>query len=116
MASEPVVVRIKIWREFGYKPLSYKDLADGLTCLVRVNMLLFWPTAKKRADYIALFLHHLQVLPKGLDKNSPKGTPPGKRTQANKVNTSGECFVRRLLFKSASMIPFVFHNYKQVTL
>jgi len=59
-----LVVRIKVWREFGYKPLSHKDLTGSLACLVRLNMLLFQPTIEKRSDCIALLLHQVAGLAK----------------------------------------------------
>ena len=64
--------------EFSYKPLSYKDLADASACLVRLNMLLFVPTIKKRVDFIALFLQPLAGVTKRIGQNSPKGAPSGK--------------------------------------
>lgn len=65
---------------FGYKSLSHKELAVFPACLARVNMLLFPPIIKNRSDCTALILLHCRLSPKGLDKNSPKGTAYGQKS------------------------------------
>jgi hypothetical protein len=97
------------------------QLANFPACLLGVNMLLSLTIIKARPGLHRVISAHCRFVLNGFNKNSPRALV--QKVQANKVNTSGECFsgfafnrVENDSVKKQPLIPFVFHNYKQVTL